>query len=70
MSYRWLDENYQRRYGLRDWTWRKIIEGIILEHKRQIEADGPKSKMDPKYVSLIWHNILKLANIKNLDEMP
>ena len=31
-SFRWLDQNYIRRHGLRKWTWRAIIEGIITEH--------------------------------------
>ena len=25
ISYRWLDQNYTRIYGLRNWTWRTII---------------------------------------------
>ena len=70
ISYRWLDQNYKRIYGLRNWTWRTIIEGIIVEHKKLIKAEGSKSEIDLAYVSLIWYTILELSGIKNLDTIP
>ena len=70
ISYRWLDQNYTRINGLRNWTWRTIIQGIINEHKKLISAEGLNSTIELKYVSLIWFTITKLAGIDNLDRMP
>jgi hypothetical protein len=31
-SFGWLATNYEQMYGLRNWTWQVIIDGIIDEH--------------------------------------
>lgn len=59
-----------RRFGLRNWTWRTIIQGIISEHHKQISIEGIESDIDSKYVDLIWFTILKLAGIEDLDCVP
>ena len=36
----WLASSYKRKYGLRKWTWRKIIEGIVDEHMEVLGRDA------------------------------
>ena len=57
-SFRWLDQNYIRIYGLRNWTWRVIISGIISEHLIQMEKEGQDSEIDGNLIRLIWHMVL------------
>ena len=35
-SFEWLAENYTRIYGLRNWTWLTLIEGIKNENILEI----------------------------------
>ena len=69
-SYQWLDEQYVGKYGLRGWTWRTIIQGVINEHLNQLKEKGEETKIDAEYVALIWHTIANLAGITNLDRVP
>ena len=36
ISFQWLEQNYVRKKGLRNWNWGAIINGIISEHLREI----------------------------------
>ena len=38
-SFDWLSDKYILLYGLRKWTWRVIIEGIIAENMLEFEDD-------------------------------
>lgn len=70
-SFRWLEQNYVRIKGLRNWTWKTIVEGIIDEHLNQIKMKGEESEqINAKYVGLIWHTFLRLAGITNLRVVP
>ena len=68
-SFRWLDQNYIRLYGLRNWTWQVIIDGIISEHLIQIERGGD-DEIDAKYITLIWQMVLETAGIEDLNKVP
>ena len=35
----WLSGKYMLIFGLRNWTWRVIINGIINEHLRVLNSD-------------------------------
>ena len=39
-SFEWLAENYIRKNGLRNFTWRTIFEGIRKEHILEIKLKG------------------------------
>ena len=71
---RWLDENYQNRFGLRNWTWRTIINGVIAEHLLSIKSDTEPNKeidqMNEFHINLLWHTLLKTAEIFDLDQVP
>ena len=28
----WLSDKYINKYGLRDWTWKAVVDGIIAEN--------------------------------------
>ena len=62
-SFQWLEQNYIRIYGLRKWTWRAIMSGIIKEHINQVENESENSEIDAKYISLIWRSVFELAGI-------
>ena len=59
-SLEWLSDSYIMKHGLRNWTWKVIIDGIIQEHLRIIQAknkDAGYKCCDPiglKHVKLIW----------------
>lgn len=36
----WLSENYIKRFGLRNWTWKVIMKGIIKENQKVIYEIG------------------------------
>jgi hypothetical protein len=57
-SLQWLSENFIKKNGLRRWTWRRIIRGIIKEHIKSIEQNKDEEKIDKKYVEIIWHTFL------------
>ena len=69
-SFRWLEQNYVRIYGLRNWTWESIINGVIKEHLRYLNDEGNESYGDPKYIPLIWKMVMKLSGIEDLKRVP
>tara|TARA_B110000285_G_C14950056_1_gene526288 strand:- start:257 stop:871 length:615 start_codon:yes stop_codon:yes gene_type:complete len=69
-SFEWLAENYIIKYGLRDWTWRTIIKGVRNEHLHEIKLQGKLSKIDAKFVHIIWDMVLKLGGITDIDKVP
>jgi hypothetical protein len=42
----WLSSNYITKNGLRNWTWQKIIDGVIKEHIKAIKAKNSKNLID------------------------
>lgn len=69
-SFKWLEQNYLRIHGLRDWTWIKIINGIIKQHQKEIENKGEASEIDEKFISLIWMTIFELSGINDFKKVP
>ena len=55
---------------MRNWTWRKIIQGIIDEHVLVILNEGIDSELDITSVSMVWIKMLKLGGINELDQVP
>ena len=47
-----------------------MIQGIINEHLKQVNEEGDQSEIDANYVQIIWHMIMKLAGITDLDTVP
>lgn len=47
-SFKWLAENYTRKniLGLRNWTWKTIMEGIRNEHLYYIKEQGDDAEVD------------------------
>ena len=66
----WLSKNYIWKRGLRTWTWRIIIEGIIEEHTKTLVLEFKSTNIDMVHIELIWHTFLKVAGIKNLNSVP
>jgi hypothetical protein len=65
----WLAENYIIKKGLRNWTWKVIIEGIIEEHMRSLVRDSNK-EMNKDQISLLWLTFLNTAGISDLKKVP
>lgn len=55
---------------MRNWTWRTIIQGIITEHHHQLSKEGSDKDIDGEYIDIIWHMILSLAGITDLNKVP
>ena len=71
----WLSENYVKKYGLRNFNWRIIINGIILEHNKlnyyaKQDNKNKDDTMDPEQVNLIWFTYIKTVGIDDLSEVP
>jgi hypothetical protein len=66
----WLANSYIKKNGLRAWNWRKIINGIIKEHKRVTVRDNQEDQISEQHVELIWHTFLKVNGIENLSIVP
>ena len=64
-SLQWLAENYIKMNGLRNWTWKTIIKGIISEHIKTIKMDI-HCDIDANQVEFIWLSFLKVAGIYDL----
>ena len=69
-SFEWLSENYKRRFGLRNFTWKTMFKGIRNEHLHEIKTQGDFSGIDAKYVHIIWDMIIEFGGIVNLDSVP
>ena len=69
-SLQWLSENFIKKNGLRNWTWRRIIRGIIKEHFKSIETNQVENDVDIRYVEFIWLTFLQVSGIKNLKSVP
>ena len=46
-----------------------MIDGIILEHKKNVESDQEKA-IEPHLIELLWYSFLKVAGIDNLKTVP
>ena len=66
-SLSWLANNYIKKMGLRKWTWKVIIDGIIVEQIRSIEN---LTENDMQNVRIMWHTFISVAGITNLREVP
>jgi hypothetical protein len=60
----WLSAKYIMLYGLRGWTWRLIIDGIISENMLE------EKKVDVRHIRLLWYTFLDVVGIKDLDSVP
>ena len=69
-SFKWLAENYIRKKGLRNWTWKTIIEGIRNEHLHELKAQGDKNEIDDKFVYMIWNMFLKFGGVVDFNKTP
>lgn len=73
-SLEWLSNSYIMKHGLRGWTWKAIIEGIIREHQRVIEANRKCSKccdaIGSQHVKIIWYTFFQMYGITNLQSVP
>jgi hypothetical protein len=70
MSFQWLAQNYIIKKSLRNWTWLAIIQGIIDENLKVIELQDEIGDLDATHVSLLWHTLLEVAGVSNLDRVP
>ena len=68
-SFKWLDENYKRIYGLRNWTWKTIMLVIRNEHLQYIKEKGD-SELDAEYVHIIWDMFLKFGGVLDDNRVP
>jgi len=67
-----LSDKYIMVYGLRDWTWRLIIEGIVSENMLEYQSQGNKlkKKVDVRHIRLLWFTFLEVVGIKDFDSVP
>lgn len=65
-SHEWLSNNYIIQYGLRNWTWQVIIDGII---QANINCAG-FDKVSKEHIKMMWITFLKIAGIENLQVLP
>lgn len=56
-------------YGLRDWTWRVIIDGVVRENMIYL-GGSEKSNIDVRHIRLLWYTFLEVAGIDDLDRVP
>lgn len=56
--------------GLRNWTWRSIINGIIDEHLKVNNDNDSESEIDQKNIQLMWTCFVKLCGVDDLDRIP
>ena len=66
-SVQWLAENYRKMRGLRNFTWKKLMDGIILEHKRFIRSNRSYHRMNDHNINLLWVTFFKVAGIQDSD---
>ena len=66
----WLAENFIKKNGLRNWTWKRIINGIIKENIRSIKKDRLKNDIELNFIELLWHTFLKVSGITKLHIVP
>ena len=64
-SLSWLSNNYIKKYGLRRWTWRKIINGIIKE--QILYTADQEDSIEYQHVKLVWMTFLKVQDIDDLN---
>lgn len=57
-SLSWLSNNYIKKYGLRRWTWKKIITGIIKE--QIVFAKEKDDQIQYTHIKLVWMTFLKV----------
>lgn len=65
-----MAENFIREYGLRNWTWKTIIEGIRDEHLHEIKAQGDDSEIDATFIYMIWNMFLKFGGVVDFNKTP
>lgn len=73
-SLEWLATNYEREYGLRNWTWQVIIDGIIDEHRLEnfrfekgMESSITKledKEFDMHHIEPLWYAFLDAGDIQ------
>ena len=71
-NFDWLSDKYMLLHGLRNWTWRVIIEGIIRENIFQLSSSSTGSQKPVAYqhIRVLWFTFLEVAGIKDLDKVP
>ena len=70
-SLQWIASNYVRLHGLRNWTWRQIIDGIVFEHRHHIKQKYKgKSNVRTHHLEGLWETLLDIAGIQHLNEVP
>ena len=60
----WLAKNYIWKFGLRNWNWKIIIDGIITEHKKFLKRSN--QTFEKEQIEMLWFTFLKVAKIHNL----
>ena len=69
-SYSWLANNYIWKKGLRNWSWKVILDGIIKENIRSNLDKNKIDKLDIEHINLVWKTFLKVAGIEDLKKVP
>ena len=59
----WLSDKYILLYGLRNWTWRLIIEGVIDENMQEFQDDSENKKVDVRHIRLLWYTFLEVVGV-------
>ena len=62
----WLARNYIEVKGLRNWSWKLIIDGIILENKQEHEHNSDQENIETQNIELLWHIFLTVSGITDL----
>lgn len=59
--------------GLRDWTWRLIVEGIVEENSKVLLTEFSSIQdilVLQENLRVIWFTFLKISGVKNFDRIP
>ena len=70
MKLSWLSENYIFKFGLRNWTWKVIIDGIIIEHVKFLSKNKDIDDEKIYHVKLIWYSFLHVQGITDFSKVP
>ena len=56
--------------GLRNWTWKTIIDGIIAEHLKSNHSSSSNGEIDDQNIRLMWNMFVKLSGVDDLNQVP
>ena len=65
-----MAENYIRKRGLRNWTWKIIFKGLRNQHLHEIKSQSENSEIDAKFVHIIWDMIIRFGGIVDVNKKP